>query len=81
MTAFGVGYSVQIAHSIGAGNRSHVREISRQALIGSVIFGVVMMLIFFVLSLYLPLWLGADDSILPQTQNIFSFMPQALHSR
>ena len=73
MTAFGVGYSVQIAHSIGAGNRSHVREISRQALIGSVIFGVVMMLIFFVLSFYLPLWLGADDSILPQTQKYLFF--------
>ena len=38
MTAFGVGYSVQIAHSIGAENRSHVREISRQAFIGSVFF-------------------------------------------
>lgn len=73
MTAFGVGYSVQIAHSIGAENRPHVREISRQALIGSVIFGVVMMLIFFVLSLYLPLWLGADDSILPQTQKYLFF--------
>lgn len=63
LTAAGVGYSVQVAHSLGAGEWNHADTVCRQALLGALAVGMTGMLCMGILSRWIPLWLGADVSI------------------
>lgn len=63
LTAAGVGYSVQVAHSLGAREWERAGMVSRQALLGALATGVVGMLCMGALSGQIPIWLGADESI------------------
>ena len=54
LTAVGVGYSVQIAHSLGARQEQLARSITRQTLLGSLISGTVIMLVTLMLAPWVP---------------------------
>lgn len=63
LTAAGVGYSVQVAHSLGARDWEQAERVSRQALLGALAVGAAGMACMGILSGYIPVWLGADETI------------------
>lgn len=73
LSALGVGYSVQVAYSLGARDDARARGISCQALTGALCFGCALMLLFMPLSSHIPVWLGADEEILKDAQAYLFF--------
>lgn len=73
LSAIAVGYSVQVAHSIGAGEQEQAREIVRQAVMASAGAGIALMLLCVSLSPFIPLWLGADPAVLPDARRYLFF--------
>lgn len=57
------GFSVQIAHLIGAGKKTEAQGIVRQALTATILFSVMMAIIGCAISGHLPRWLGGDEDI------------------
>ena len=73
LAAISVGYSVQVAHSLGAEDLSHAQAISRQSLTGAVAFGGILTVIVLLLSPQIPVWLGADQAILKDARSYLFF--------
>lgn len=71
--ALGVGYSVQVAYSLGAQDTARARSISCQAMTGALCFGCTLMLLFMPLSAHIPVWLGADEEILADAKRYLFF--------
>ena len=61
--AAATGFSVQVAHHIGAGVFDRARSVLRQAFVATVGFSVLLAIIGMSISGYLPAWLGGDESI------------------
>ncbi len=57
------GFSVQVAHLIGASLFKDARQVLRQAFTFTLLFGFALSLTGVLMSDYLPLWLGGDPSI------------------
>ena len=78
-TAAATGFSVQVAHAIGAGDLQKARSILRQALIAVTTFGVLWGMLGMSISGNLPVWLGGDVSIQHDASMYFliyaSFLP------
>lgn len=62
-SAAATGFSVQVAHSIGAGDMLKARSILRQALVAVGTFGLLWGVIGVLISGSLPVWLGGDVAI------------------
>jgi len=62
---FGVGYSVMVAHAIGARNESRARHIIVQSVTAILICGMFMMALMLALSGQIPHWLGAEPGVYP----------------
>lgn len=62
-TAVAIGFSVQIAHNIGAGQDNNARNVLRHGLIFSLVISLVLMIICIFLSKPLPILLRANESI------------------
>lgn len=62
-TAVSIGFTVQIAHAIGAGESKKARGIVRQGLTIAVIAGSLLLLIGAAIHSILPQWLGAEVNI------------------
>ncbi len=62
-TAAATGFSVQVAHAIGAGDMVKARSVLRQALVAISLFGIVWGSVGVAISRFLPVWLGGDPSI------------------
>lgn len=62
-SAASYGFSVQIAHAVGAGDTDTSKRVFRQGLISIIVFALVMMSIGLAISGALPVWLRADESI------------------
>lgn len=62
-SAVSIGFTVQIAHAIGAGDGQKARNILRQGLITAAVISIALMTVGAVISGFLPSWLGADISI------------------
>lgn len=79
ISAVSVGFSVQVAHSIGAGDFVKARAILRQSLISVGVFGIVAAVIGIAISGHLPYWLGGDAAICADSSAYFliyaSFLP------
>jgi len=58
-----IGFTVQVAHQIGAGNERTARNIMKQAYLFAGAFAVVMALLGALISPFLPLWLGGGAEI------------------
>lgn len=61
--AAATGFSVQVAHRIGAGDMQGARAVLRQSLIATFAFSLMLALIGVAISDMLPVWLGGDTSI------------------
>lgn len=61
--AAATGFSVQVAHHIGAGEFDRARSVLRQAFVATVGFSILLAIIGMSISGYLPEWLGGDESI------------------
>jgi len=57
------GFSVQVAHYIGANEFKSARDVLRQAFSFTLVFSVLLSLLGVLISGHLPLWLGGDQSI------------------
>ena len=65
------GYSVQIAHAVGASDEERSRDLFRQGCLAVVLFGVALMAIGLGISESLPRWLGGDPEILRDASHYF----------
>lgn len=66
-----VGFSVQVAHRMGAADYKRAREIFRQGITASFIFGLCMAIIGAAISGSLPVWLGGSGAGKRQSVAIF----------
>lgn len=62
-SALAAGFSVQVAHLVGAGREDRARCVMRQGLIFGVLFGLIMAVIGTAIAPGLPVWLGGEEVI------------------
>ena len=62
-SAASVGFYVQVAHRIGAGDFAGARNVLRQSFLSCLLFSLTLMVIGVIISPYLPQWLGGHDDI------------------
>lgn len=62
-SAFAAGFSVQVAHRVGAKDLQGARTVIRQGILSGLVFSLILMLIGLGIASGLPHWLGADDVI------------------
>ena len=79
MSAAAMGFTVQVAHHIGANSSHDARSVLRQSLITCLIFSVTLALIGVAISKPLPHWLGGSDEICGKATTYFlilsAFLP------
>lgn len=69
--AASTGFSVQVAHKIGAGDMQGARVILRQSLAATLMFSLLLAVFGATISRMLPDWLGGDASIHQDASNYF----------
>ena len=69
--ACGSGFSVQVAHLIGANDFKSAREVFRQGLLTSLLFSVCIALLGVAIAGPLPHWLGGSPEIIPDATKYF----------
>lgn len=78
-SAAALGFSVQVAHLLGAGKPDAARSVLRQSLVATLIFSITISLIGFCVGGSLPEWLGGDPAICGNSSRYFRlfvlFMP------
>ena len=78
LSAAGVGFSVQVAYAVGAGDAPQVKTIIRQALLLALIIGLTIMTICLSISHQLPVWLGAAEEILADARSYIRIYMMAI---
>ena len=71
LSAVSVGFSVQVAHFIGANDFSNARQVFRHALVCGISFSVLMALVGVSVAPMLPFWLGGKADIAPMSSAYF----------
>lgn len=78
-SAASIGFTVQVAQRIGAGEDEEARNIVKQGLLSVLAFSGMLMLIGTLISAYLPVWLGGDSGICAGASQYFfvyaAFLP------
>ena len=77
-SAVTMGFSVQVAHSIGAGDYGKARGILRQGIVSCLMFSVVVAVIGAAIAYPLPHWLGSNDAVSPKASLYFLVFVLAL---
>lgn len=77
-SAVTVGFSVQVAHSIGAGDYSRARDILRQSITACLIFAVIFAGVGAAIAYPLPRWLGGTATVCPKASVYFLVFVMAL---
>lgn len=72
------GYSVQVAHRIGAGDNEGARRVFRQGIVAALIFSAIIAIIGIAISGVLPHWLGGTEAINSQASLYFLIFVAAL---
>lgn len=70
-SAVATGFTVQVAHRIGAADFEGARSVVRQSLVAVGAWGLFVAFIGAVISSRLPLWLGAQADVAPQSSRYF----------
>lgn len=70
-TAAATGFSVQVAHHIGAGNFGAAKDVLRQSVVATLLFSFILLLVGTAISSALPRWLGGDAAIAPDASVYF----------
>ena len=73
-----MGFSVQIAHLIGAGNEKEARNVLRQSLLVALIFGCMLSLFSVSIHKNLPVWLGGNEKVIKSSSAYFLIFSCAL---
>ena len=76
--ACGSGFSVQVAHLIGANDFKHARVVLRQGLLTALMFSGVISLIGMAIAGPLPHWLGGSPEIIPDSTKYFFIVAASL---
>lgn len=77
-TAAATGFSVQVAHHIGAGNPEKARHVLRQSIVATLLFSFFLAAVGMGISDELPHWLGGDSSITDDASSYFFIFTLAL---
>lgn len=77
-SAVTTGFSVQVAHKVGAKDIAGARDVLRQAIIACLLFSLAVMAVGIAISPHLPHWLGGTDAICPQASLYFFVFVAAL---
>ena len=77
-SAVTVGFSVQVAHRIGASEYNQAREILRQAITACIIFSIVVTAIGAAICVPLPHWLGGTEAVCGKATTYFLVFVLAL---
>lgn len=77
-SAFSAGFTVQVAHRLGAGNRSAARSVMRQGMTSALIFSLIVGAIGVAVSGPLPGWLGGSPAITHNATLYFRVFSMAL---
>ncbi len=77
-SAASVGFYVQVAHKIGAGQWSEARNILRQSFMACLSFSLILALIGVCISTLLPKWLGGNEDIQHDSTLYFLFFSLCL---
>ena len=77
-SAAATGFSVQVAHRIGAGDDARARAVVRQAAVFSLWFGLLLAALGVAISAPLPVWLGGAADIRPDAAAYFFIYACAL---
>ncbi len=72
------GFSVQVAHLIGAGRQEDAKDVVRQALLAALAFGLLLAATGATISARLPVWLGGDGAIRSDSSRYFLIYACAL---
>lgn len=62
-TAAATGFSVQVAHYVGAGKGDDARAVLRQSVVATLVFSVALALVGYAIGGALPGWLGGNEAI------------------
>lgn len=73
-----VGFSVQVAHRVGASDYSTARLVLRQGILSAISFGLFMGIIGVAIAPFLPYWLGGEGYVAEQATLYFSVFVAAL---
>ena len=76
--AFASGFSVQVAHRIGAGDNKGARSVIRQGLFSGLIFASLLGLSGIIIAPHLPHWLGAQEVICHDATRYFTIFSYGL---
>ena len=76
--AFAAGFSVQVAHRIGAGDNKGARSVIRQGLFSGLIFASLLGLSGIIIAPHLPHWLGAQEVICHDATRYFTLFSYGL---
>lgn len=63
--AIGVGFCVQIAMAIGSKDTSKIKQVVQQAILIAFLTGAIMTISMQVIGNYSPIWLGAEEEVIP----------------
>ncbi|WP_286151445.1 MATE family efflux transporter [Duncaniella freteri] len=77
-SAVTMGFSVQVAHSIGAGDYARARNVLRQGVTACLIFSVAVALVGAAIAWPLPHWLGGNEEVCPGASLYFLVFVLAL---
>lgn len=77
-SAFAAGFSVQVAHHVGAEDLRSARNIIRQGIFTGLTFSLLLTLIGVLIAPHLPYWLGADEEICAGASEYFTIVAVAL---
>ena len=77
-SAVTTGFSVQVAHKVGAKDFAAARDVLRQGLVGALIFSIIISAIGIAISGPLPRWLGGTPEICRQSSLYFLVFVSAL---
>ena len=72
--AANMGFSVQVAHAIGANDFERARRVLRQSLVCCLLWSLTISLIALSLSIPLPYWLGGTEEIAPDASLYFALI-------
>ena len=76
--AFAAGFSVQVAHRVGAGDNKGARSVIRQGLFSGIIFASLLGLTGIIIAPHLPHWLGASETICHDATRYFTIFSYGL---
>ena len=71
-SAANMGFSVQVAHFIGANDFEAARRVLRQSLVCCLIWALMISITSLIISPHLPYWLGGSDEIAPDASLYFA---------